>query len=287
MNPKALPKPTPKEQLVFAKEFYELKKYQDAIREFKKLIKAYPKSAEAADAQYYIGLCEEAKGNYYEAFLAYQRVIDKYPFSDKIQDVIDKEFKIGEMFMAGQKRKAMGVTLPVENPAIEIFRKVVDNSTFGPLAAAAQYKLGLVLKSQLFYYEAEEEFNKVIKNYPTSEWAEAARYQIASCRAAVSRSPDYDQWATNEAKQKFEDFVREHPDAVLSRDAEKNIEELNEKEAEATYNTARFYEKQKAYAAARIYYEDVMNTYSQSQWSAKAAERLQILEKSENAKKKK
>lgn len=285
INPKALPKPTPKEQFEFAKSFYDLKKYDDAEREFKKLIKAYPKSAEAAEGQYYLGLTEESQGNYYEAFLAYQRVIDKYPFSERIQEIIEREFKIGEQFMAGEKRKAMGIVLPVDNPAIEIFQRIVDNSTFGPLAAAAQYKLGLVLKSMLRYYEAEDAFSKVISNYPTSEWAEAARFQIASCRAAVSRSPDYDQWATNEAKQKFEDFVREHPDAVLSRDAEKSIEQLNEKEAESSFNIARFYEKQKAYDAAKIYYEEVIRNYSQSPWSAKAMERLQLLEKTKNVKK--
>ncbi|MFA4842473.1 MAG: outer membrane protein assembly factor BamD [Candidatus Omnitrophota bacterium] len=279
VNPKALAKPTPQEQFEYAKSFYDLKKYQDAKREFKKLLKAYPKSAEAAESQYYLGLTEEAEGNLYEAYLAYQKVIDKYPFSERIQEIIEREFKIGEKFMAGEKRKALGMALPVENPAIDIFTKVVDNSTFGPLAPVAQYKLGLVLKSLLRYYEAEDAFNKVLSNYPNSDWTEAAKFQIAACRAAVSRSPDYDQWATAEAKEKFEEFVREHPDAVLSRDAEKNIEQLREKEAEASLNIGRFYEKQKAYAAAKIYYEEIINEYSDSPWSAKALERLQVLEK--------
>lgn len=279
LNPKALPKSTPKEQFEFALSFYSLKKYDDAKREFKKLIKAYPKSAEAAEGQYYLGLVEEGQGNFYEAYLAYQKVIDKYPFSERIQEIIEREYKIGEKFMSGEKRKALGIELPVENPAIEIFTKVVDNSIYGPLAAAAQYKLGLILKSLLRYYEAEDAFNKIISNYPASDWAEAAKFQIASCRAAVSRSPDYDQWATSEAKQKFEEFVREHPDAVLSRDAEKNIEQLSEKEAEARFNIGRFYEKQKAYAAAKIYYDDVINNYADSPWAAKALERIQVLEK--------
>jgi len=65
----------------------------------------------------------------------------------------------------------------------------------------------------------------------------------------------------------------------LSGDAEKNIEKLKEKEAEANFNTGRFYEKQKAYEAARIYYEDVISNYPDSVWAAKALERLQITEK--------
>ncbi len=243
------------------------------------MLKVYPKSIEAAESQYYLGLIGDAQDDLYAAYQAYQKVIDKYPFSERIPQIIEREYKIGEQFMSGYKRKALGVPLPVENPAIEIFTKVVDNSTYGPLAPAAQYKLGLVLKGLLRYYEAEDAFNKVVSSYPDSEWAGAAKFQIASCRAAVSRSPDYDQWATNEAKQKFEEFVREHPDAVLSRDAEKNINALKEKEAESDYKIAIFYEKQKAFDSAKIYYREITDNYPDSQWAAKALERLEILEK--------
>lgn len=279
VNPKNMVKPTPKEQFEFAKGFYDRKELEEAKREFQKLMEHYPRSFEASEGLYYLGRIEEETGNYYEAFLAYQKVVDKYPFSDRIQEINEREYAIGEKFMSGEKRKFLGVAMPVENPAIEIFNKVIDNSTYGPLAAKAQYKLGLVLKGLMRYYEAEEAFEKVISSYPDSEWVDAAKFQIASCRAAVSRGPAYDQGAANEAKDKFEDFLREHPDAVLSRDAEKSISDLKEKEAEANYNIAVFYEKQKAYDAARIYYSDVLDNYRGSIWAAKALERLQIMEK--------
>jgi len=279
VNPKSLPKSTPKEQFEYAKSFYNIKKYDDAIREFRKLVKSYPKSFEASESQYYMGLIEEERGNPYEAFQAYQKVIDKYPFSERIQEINEREYKIAEAFMNGAKRKALGVTLPVENPAIEIYTKIVENSTYGPLAAKAQYKLGLVLKGSLRYYEAEEAFSKVISSYPTSEWADAAKFQLATCRAAESQGPEYDQGAMQEAKQKFEEFAREHPDAVLSKEAESNILNLKEKEAASNYKIAVFYEKQKAFEAAKIYYTDIINNYSDTQWAARAVEKLQALEK--------
>ncbi|MCX5702763.1 MAG: outer membrane protein assembly factor BamD [Candidatus Omnitrophica bacterium] len=279
INPKATPKSTPKEQLDFAMSIYDMKKYEDAKREFDKILKFYPKSLEAAESQYYLGLIEEAEENLYEAYQAYQKTIDKYPFSERIPEIIEREYKIAEAFMSGVKRKAMGIVLPVENPAIEILTKVIDNSTFGTLAAKAQYKLGLVLKSLSRYYEAEDAFNKVLSNYHDSEWVDAAKFQIASCRAAISRGPDYDRGSAKEAQQKFEDFIEEHPDAVLSRDAEKNIEQLKEKEAEGNYNIGRFYEKQKALDAAKVYYNDVINNYPESPWAAKALERMQVMDK--------
>lgn len=279
VNPKTDVKSSPKKQFDLAKGFYEARKYDQAKREFKKLLNSYPKSFEASESQYYLGLIEEAQENLYEAYLAYQRVIDKYPFSERIQEIIEREYKIAEAFMSGHKRKAMGVALPVENPAIEIFGKVVENSTYGPLAPAAQYKLGLVLKGLMRYYEAEDAFNKIAANYPDSEWVDSAKFQIAACRAALSRGPDYDPGATKEAKEKFEEFVREHPDAALSREAEKNIGQLREKEAQNSYNIGFFYEKQKAYDAAKVYYGDTIKQYPDSVWAGKSLERLQIMER--------
>ena len=107
VNPKTMVKSTPKEQFELAKSFYGVKNYEEAKREFKKLLKSYPKSAEAAESQYYLGLIEEAQNNLYEAYLAYQKVIDKYPFSERIKEIIEKEFKIAEIFMSGEKSKAL------------------------------------------------------------------------------------------------------------------------------------------------------------------------------------
>lgn len=278
VNPKNLPKDNPTEQFAYAKTFFDNHKYEEAKREFRKLLKAYPKSAEAAESQYYLGLTEEKQGKLYEAFQAYQLVIDKYPFSERIQEIIELEYKIAEKFMAGEKRKAFGVDLPVDNPAIEIFGKVVENSTYGPLAPKAQYKLGLVLQGLLRYYEAEEEFNKVVSRYPDSEWASAAKFQIAVCRGSLSKGAAYDQGSMQEAKEKFESFVQDHPDAVLSLDAQKNINQIREKEAQASFDIGRFYEKQKAFESAKIYYNDIITNHAESPLAAQAVERLKIME---------
>ena len=277
INPKYEVKSTPLSQLEFAKRLLDGKSYEEAKKEFRKLIKNYPKALEAAEAQYYLGVINEAQGNLYEAFLSYQKVIDKYKFSQRISQINEQEFKIGEDFMSGAKRKAFGMALPVDHPSIEIFGQVVKNSEYGVLAPKAQYKLGLVLKSLQRYYEAEEAFNKVVTSYPDSEWSAPAKFQLAVTRASVSKSSAYDQGATREAKQKFEEFIVDHPDAVLTQEAEKHIKVLSEKEAESSFDAGLFYEKQKSFEAARIYYQDVIDTNPDSVWAAKSTQRLAII----------
>lgn len=280
VNPKTAVKSSPKEQFDFAKGLYETKEYEDAKREFKKILKSYAKASEAAESQFYLGQIEEDKDNLWRAYQEYQKVIDKYPFSPRIVDIIKREYNIAEKFMSGVKRKALGMAIPVENPAREIFQKVVENSQYGSLAAKAQYKLGLVIKSLQEFYDAEDAFNKVITNYPDSEWAAAAKFQIASCRASLSRGAAYDLASSKEAKDKFEEFVQAHPDVALSKEAEKNIESLSEKEAQGNYDIARFYEKQRNYTSAQIYYNVIIDTNPRSIWAAKALERLKIMENS-------
>ncbi|HLD82825.1 MAG TPA: tetratricopeptide repeat protein, partial [Candidatus Omnitrophota bacterium] len=82
---------------------------------------------------------------------------------------------------------------------------------------------------------------------------------------------------SQEAKEKFEAFVREHPDASLSKEAEENIAKLKDKELESGFNIARFYEKQKKYQSAKLYYEDIISKSPNSIWSARALERLRIM----------
>ena len=279
MNPKYNVKPAPKEQLMFALELYAQAKYKETIDECRKLIKYYPKAYEASEAQFYIGLSFEGTGKPYEAYQAYQKVIDKYPFSTRLEEIIERQLKIGEAFMSGEKRKALGLELPLEDPSIEIFRKVVENSAYGKNAAKAQYLLGMTLKSLGRFQEARDELEKVAATYPESEWVAQAKFQGADCAGRIAPKADYDQELTREAKKKFEEFVLSHPEAALSRQAQSQIDVLKEKEAQGNLKIAEFYEKQEKYDSARIYYQEIVNNCPYCLSATKAREKLKELEK--------
>lgn len=278
-DPKQSVKPTPKEQLKLIQEFYDGAKYPEAIEECKKLIKYYPKAYEASEAQFYLGLTLEATSKLFEAYKAYQKVIDKYPFSARIDEIIERQLKIGQAFMPGEKRKALGLELPVEGPSIEIFRKIVENSPYGKHAAFAQYLLGMTLKSLNRYQEARDEFEKVVTTYPEDEWSSPAKFQVADCANRIAPKAEYDQELTQEAKRKFEEFVKSHPDEALQEEAKSQIDSLKEKEAEGNLKIAEFYEKQKQYDSARIYYQEIVANCSYCASATQAREKLKELEK--------
>ena len=279
-NPKYAPKDTPEDQMEYAIGFYQKGNFKMGLKEFKKLIKYYPLSKEASTAQYYIGRIMEKLDNPYDAFKAYQKVIDLYPYTELVDEVIEREFKIGEMFLAGKKLKLLGLLkVPAKDKAIEIFKAVANNSPYGQYAEMAIFNAGMAYKDIKDYDNAMLMFKDVIDKYPNSKLIDTARYQLAECSKLVSLKSDYDQTPTKEARKEFEDFIEKHPESDMSTEAREIVDKLKDREAENTYNTAQFYEARQMPESALIYYRDVIQDYPDTEWVKKAEERIDEIEK--------
>ncbi len=280
VNPKYAVKDTPKAQLQYAKTFYNSKNYKKAIDEFNKLLNTYPRAREAPEAQFYIGMSLENQDKLYEAFKAYQKVVERYPFSERSPEIVEKQYHIGEKLLEGStKHKTILQTVSGgDYDVVDIFRNVIKNAPYGQYAAPSQYKIGLYLQEKEMYQESRDEFEKVVNDYPDSEWAKAAQFQIAQVDARRSSSSQYDQKVTKAAVDEFSDFVKENPDAELSHKAQNQIHDLREKEAHNSFLIANFYEKQKNFKAAKIYYAAVVDKYKNTKWAVKALTKIQQLE---------
>ncbi len=279
VNPKYAVKETPAEQLQYALTLYEAKEYNDARRELGKLINHYPRAREAADAQYYVGRSWEDQGKLREAFENYQMVIDKYPFSERSAEIVERQYHIGLKLLEGEGRRSefSQAFSGVNDDIVNIFEAIIKNAPYGNLAAPSRYKIGLYSLENNMFKEARDEFEKVINDYPDSEWAKAAKYQIAVSDAQRSSDAPYDQRVTQTAVEEFRKFVEHYPEAELSDAAKKQIQELRNREAESQFQIARFYEKRKEYGAARIYYQTIAEEFKNSSWAADALRKIREL----------
>jgi len=281
INPKYAVKPTAKEQFDWAFKLYQEEKYSNAAGEFDKLVFNYPNSKHAPSSLYYRGLCLEKMSYYYEAYCSYDRVLRIYPTFENINEIIEREFNIGENFLNGEKRKIMGIKMFSSlECAIEIFKSIAENAPFSKYGVTAQFNVGVALKKDKNYPQAKEAFEKVILNYPDSELIKDAKFEIADCSFRGSGEPEYEQTATRQAIDEFSRFLGdegEGQDKSLSQEARKRLLVLQEKDAEHLYQIAKFYERVKKYKAACIYYEEIIEKYSDSSFSDKAEKNLKFL----------
>ncbi|MFH1876952.1 MAG: outer membrane protein assembly factor BamD [Candidatus Omnitrophota bacterium] len=278
-NPKYSPLATPFLQFKEGEKYFEASEYKEASAAFKKLLIHYPDSQEAAESQYYLGRCLEEMGQPYQAFLEYQKVIDSYPNSKRINEAVEREYKIGEYFLNRESKQWMGVTLYdfVEHPSIEIFKKIVEKVPYSAQASQAEYKLGLLLMKLSRFDEARETFQKVLDNYPDSEWATPSRYQLAIATSKASPGVGYDSTTLQEASRRLDEFIKKHPDAQISSQAEEQLKELRNKEARKNFDIASFYENQDKYESAILYYKMVSTRYPDSDYNQPALEKIKEL----------
>ena len=279
VNPKYSVKDTPSEQLEYALTFYKSQEYKEAISELRKLIDHYPRAREAADAQYYIAGSWEQMGSPQEAFKNYQEVIDKYPFSERSAEIVQKQYDIAVNLLEGQdKRGVLAKTFSnTDYTAVDMFKAIIKNAPYGNLAAPSRYKIGLYFLENAMYQEARDEFEKVMNDYPESEWAKAAKYQIAVSDSKRSTDAPYDQKITQAAVKEFKEFVEHYSDAELSSQAKDQIQGLRDKEAESNFHIAQFYEKNKKYDSAKIYYQIIVDEFQNSRWTAQALNKIRAL----------
>jgi len=280
-------KGTPEEQLAWALAFYEAKDYERAIHEMGALVRQFPRSKEASEGQFYLGRAYEGIENYVAAFKAYEEVIKKYPNSSRIQEIIEYEYRIANLFYSGKKRKVIRnfgpEILPSYQKAVEIYTQVIQHAPYGPYAELSQYKIGQCYKKIEDYEKAREAFEKLIKEYPRSELKDDAKYQIALVTFHLSRDASYDVQATDQAIAEFSKFVEEHPESELVQESLDAVKELENRKAEKSFEIASFYDKQGHLQAAIVYYNKVIEEYSESVWAERALERVTVLKKKETS----
>lgn len=278
INPKYASKATPQEQYEWARSFYEAKDYKRAVREYSKILKYFPRSDYAAKGQ--MGLAEsyEGMGEYYKAFQTYQKLLDAYPSYAETDTIVERQYRIGNLFFEGQKRKFLGFEiLPSGDQTIEIFKKVADNAPYGSYGEAAQYKTGECYKKLGKYVEAKEVFESAVRQYPGGEYADAARFQIALCTVKESKKSAYDQQSTDQAIAEFKEFIRTHPQSESLDEAKVMIDELLDRKAEKSFQIAEFYQSQRDLASAKTYYQEIIMQYPESSYAAMAKEKLDAL----------
>lgn len=284
INPKKAAKDTPDQQYDWAMQFYKAKDWDRAIEEFEKLPAAFPNSRLAAEGVYFVGLSQEEKGDIAKAADAYQKLIDKYPYSDRIKDAIKKEFEIAGRFAEGEKIKVAGIpTFSGRDKAIELYTHVVKNAPFGSHGDQAQFQIGEVYKSMGFYEEAQKAYQAVVDEYPDSDLVTKARYQIAYVSMQASKKASYSEDSAARAIEEFKNFKEAYPENAQSLEAEESIKVLRARKAMTSFETASFYDKQKKFTSAKVYYQELVIQYPETPAAAMAQKRLEALSGSQEA----
>ncbi|MCX7915847.1 MAG: outer membrane protein assembly factor BamD, partial [Verrucomicrobiae bacterium] len=92
-----------------------------------------------------------------------------------------------------------------------------------------------------------------------------------------AKRAEYDQNAANQAVAAFTDYLVRYPDGEKVAEAQQKREQLRIEQARGSFQIAQFYERNREYQAALIYYNDVLERSPESEWAARARQKIAAL----------
>src|ERR1043166_2874537 len=250
-----------------------------AIRAYVEIVRHHPKDALAPGALYRGAQLQEQLHEYFVAADSYRLLVEKYPGNPHFDEAIEAQFRIGEMFLAGKKKKILGVVAYGNSldRAVTIFANIVRTAPYGKYTARAQFNIGLAREKQNVPEMAVEAYQAVVNKFPNEPVAADAQYQIGYLWLMAARKGTTDAAATTNAKTAFQDFLLHYPHSEKAPQARANLALLEHTETTSSYQVAKFYDKQKYYRAAVIYYNEVIRQQPGSNESNLAKKRIDQL----------
>jgi outer membrane protein assembly factor BamD len=249
-----------------------------AIRAYKSLVKHHPKDALAPTALYRSAQLQEQLHNYTPAAEAFLQVVERYPRSPDFEAAIEAQFRIGEIYLNGKKLKFLGIPFASAlDRAVTVFANVVRTAPYGKYTARAQFDIGLAREKQGANDAALQAYQAVVDKFPNEPIAVDAQYQIGYIWFTAAQTGTKDAAAAANAKTAFQDFLFHYPKSEKAAQARANLDILEHKQTANSYKVAKFYDKQKYYRAAVIYYNEVIRQQPGSQESNEAKKRIDQL----------
>lgn len=208
-------------QYQLGESYYKMEEYEAAIQHCEKFIEDYPKEERVRAAAYKMGSAYQEVGQWSDAYVLYQGMLRQNTRDEmagmavnKIRSLVssypipitrDDGMYYGQTLYYAKQYKA----------AREELQKVIDKPD--ELSAKAAYFMAESYHRERKYDKAIQQYAAVVEDYPQSEYAETAEYQIALCHRKAGR------------KKKFRillaDFAATRPTSDLADNAQFEIAE--------------------------------------------------------------
>jgi outer membrane assembly lipoprotein YfiO len=145
---------------------------------------------------------------------------------------------------------------------VEMLSTYVTTGTGHADIDQAVYLLGLAYLGEKEFVNAQAQFERLARDYPESDSANAAAYRLGESFWGQSRGPDFDQENALKGVTQWENLVQAAPDDPWAALAKTRIAEARSRLAHKIWRNGDVYLKLKLYEPAKVYFQSIMRDYS-------------------------
>lgn len=233
-----------------------------AVKGYKKINRLYPMSPIAAESQYRVSRLLQNDGELLKAFESYNSFLKNYPASSHYADAMKQQEVIAHNVANGQiKNSFLGWKSRIDaKRTAEMLTKVRNNAPRSVSAEKAQFTIGTMYRSRKNPQKAIEAFRILTRDYPLSQYAPEAQYQIGAMLLDEAKGGNQDAANLDRARNAFEDLLIRHPSSKRAADAKRQISKISSGDTQRSYDIAEFYRKKGQNRSAILYYKEVVRT---------------------------
>ena len=271
-----------KDQLEVAQAAFDKKAYGLALKAARRVVKVWPLSDFAPQAQYLLGRCYEAQGKDEKAFSEYQKLLEKHPKISNYQDILQRQYIITDRFLAGKWFRLWGYIpfFPSMERTADMYAKIVKDGAYSDVAPQAQLKIGAAREKQHNFPMAVKAYELAADRYnDRPPIASEALYRAGLACHKQAQTAEYDQSTAAQAIATFTDFITLYPNDPRVPKAQSIILSLKSEQARGNFQTAKFYDRRKKWNGALVYYNEVVLQDPNSPYGAEARQRIDTLKR--------
>jgi outer membrane protein assembly factor BamD (BamD/ComL family) len=216
--------------------------------------------------------------------------LKKYSNSRHLDVAVQREFALGRYWEQLQDKSPLFVIQPnltdgsrprfdTFGYAVQAYQNVRMYDPVGPLADDSLMATAVAYFRHGRFEEAAQDFDLLRKEYPNSEHQKAAHLLGLQAKMRIYQGRYYDPTALIEAGEIADQTLTQFGGQLGAEQARvaKARKQILEEKANREYAMGEFYDKQKYYGAARIYYQGLIENYPTSERAKDARARLDAI----------
>lgn len=292
-RPRDLPERNP--EFIAAQDLFRAEKYDEAARAYKRLAKTYKNKPLEEDALFrYAESLYEAK-RYPKAQDKYLELMTKFPTTRYLPQAIQRTYDIAYEWLEDSQLRAQGKPgkynaftqyvnffdrtrpmLDTNGRAIEAIEAIQNHDPFGPLTDDAAMMAGAYKFTGGSYLQAAGYYEQIVNDQPKSEHAPRAYFLGSQAYLRSYRGPDYDGMDLDAAARLTKAALArsaELPEEQRQR-LEQDMRIIHIERAKRDYRTGEHYLQLRKPMAARMYFQRVIENFSDTDWARRAEEEI-------------
>jgi len=282
-----------KAQLAFeaGEDLYRREEYKGAAKQFKKAISRSPDTALEQNSLFYLAESQFWSEDYPDAVNSYTELIDKYPNTPHLDNVIRRQFDIAQYWEKHHSFEPHWSTTPnvldntrpiFDTPgrALKTYENIRLNDPTGPLADDSIMATANSHFLRSRYNDADYFYGLLRREYPRSEHQFEAHILGLQCKLQIYQGPDYVATPLKEAKQLVKQLKIQFGTELGTVERERIAEiqaNLTRQLATRDFIRAQGYDEGKHYESARFYYAQVARDFPNTPLAEQSLQRYQEL----------